>query len=152
MLFRSRCCEFKTDVPEVVDYGGISFIIGEDEKPNFFRSIGYIETLSNCEDAYNELMQDGVVYLSKKDYIGWLKRYESFHDKTSTPFDYYQGFEKFNNLYCNISVVARFLKHENDAEQAMNDFLKFNISDEALLLEWLIKYEDLIEEDRKSVV
>ena len=139
-----RCCEFKTDVPEVVDYGGISFIIGEDEKADFVPSSWYIETIRKCEDAYNELLQDGIAYLSKEDYVDWLKRYESFHDKTATPFDYYQGFEKFNKLYSNIRVVASFLEYENYAEQAMKDFLKIDPTKDEHLLQWLLKYEDWV--------
>jgi hypothetical protein len=137
------CPYFERDEIDVELGEKFSVNIGSDEMADFFPTSWYDINLRNVERAMKELCKDDVAYLTKKDYVDWIERYNGLFDEIFSPFDSFQGFEKFTWIHYWLKEYADYLKYEIGAKTALEEFRKINLMNEAELLGWLVRYEEL---------
>ena len=137
-----NCSQFERSVFLENVNNQIYFFIKEDEKQNFSPSVEYLVKVQHCEIAYSELVRDEIVYITKEDYFYWLEKYKTIR-KTIHFFPSYKNFEKFYWLYERLNELAEFLMIETESKKAINEFEQLNTDCEILLLQWLVKYEEI---------
>jgi hypothetical protein len=91
------CSDLKTN--EKVDKRNrIRFAIFNDDKPSFNPAIETLAQIQLCEKAYNELVNNEIVYLNKNDYLYCAVKYKNLFD-TLIGFSNISQIDKFYSLY-----------------------------------------------------
>jgi hypothetical protein len=137
------CPSFERDEIDVELGEKFSVHIGNDEMADFFPTNWYQKNLKNVERAMKELCKDDVAYLTKEDYVDWIEKYDGLYEEIFSPFDSFNGFEKFIWIHNWLKEYADYLKYEIGAKTALEEFGKINLMNESELLRWLVRYEDL---------
>jgi len=140
-----HCSRFKPNEGAVDTNNSLDLFIWADEKASFHRSDVYLEKMEQCKSAMAEMNIGGTddIVISKSGLLQWLEKYK----KTRAGFQviplFYETFKIFYNLYNNINVAGEYLSHEDEAHEAVEEInINWGNGDD-LLVEWLIKYENL---------
>ncbi len=141
-----HCSHFKIDNPEIELGDDFSLYVLGDDKADFKPSIEYLAKVQLCGKAYDELVKDEITYLSKDDYTYWLQKHYDLYQTFDFPPLFYNIFYKFHSLYRRLNNIAAYLKFNNEALKAIEDYNSFDSGNEELLLKWLVKYEQLGDE------
>jgi len=140
-----QCYDFKLNAGTVASDNSIHLFFWSDEKANFVPSTYYLDKMEQCKSAIAELTNGGddVLVLSKDGLKQWLKQYRYVRSSFEVPPLFYETFQIFYDLYNNMKVAGEYLSHEDEAREAVEEININWGNDDDLLVEWLIKYENL---------
>ena len=115
----------------------------KDEKVNFIPTSTYTNLKNKSISALNEINQFNDREISKEEIITWIKKYEDVYNSLNWTNNFYKNHYSFYWTYYHINKIARFLKIENEAKTAIDEYKSIDICNEIDLLKWLVKYEHL---------
>jgi hypothetical protein len=83
---------------------------GEDERVDFMPAREYSNTLSRCNKAYAEIVNDSTQILSKQDLINWLETHSSLFEEVKDQYSLF-GFKPFKDLYNDFKLKIEHLAY-----------------------------------------
>jgi len=112
---------------------------GDDELANFIPTTTYVMNVYECNQAYEELVNEKCILLTSKDLFDWLCKHAGFYNDIK---DYYlmANYEKFRNLYFCLEYIFEQLQHYEEAKEALNTF---SDADKETFSQWLADYHFL---------
>lgn len=90
--------------------------------------------------AFQELVKTDPVFLSKSDYLSWIKKYNSLFEQCQLDKN---ADKKFKLTFIHLSKLASYFQYEQEVEMALKEFQALNQTQEIVILTWLVKYEKL---------
>ncbi|MEJ7673741.1 MAG: hypothetical protein WKF59_13850 [Chitinophagaceae bacterium] len=141
-----HCSHFKIDNPEIELSDDFPLFVLGDDKADFKPSVEYLAKAQQCVKAYEELACEGSIYTDKDDYLKWLKKHHKLYKSFEFPPLFEKPFRKFWKLYNDLIYFSAYIKFEDEAATANNEFDLFDTADEASLLKWLMNYDHMREE------
>ena len=121
----------------------LSFTIYKDENVNFKPSKAYTFLNYKSISAINELKQLNNTEFSKEQIITWIKDYEDIYNSMTWVNMFYKDHSPFYKYYHHIKKIYEFIKIEEEASFALEEFSSVNLNEEIKLLKWLVKFEHL---------
>lgn len=115
----------------------------KDEKVNFTPTSTYTYLKNKAISAHNDIKQFNDCEISKEEIITWIKKYEDVYNSLNWTNNFYKNHYSFYWTYYHINKIARFLKIENEAKTAIDEYKSIDTRNEIDLLKWLVKYEHL---------
>jgi tRNA G10 N-methylase Trm11 len=120
---------------------------GLDAAPDFIPSPEYTDLLIRCKDAYKEMLTGDVLNFSKAELKTVLDKYEALFDESEKQAVYFEGMDEFLFLYDALISAYLFVEERGwDAHFALDDYSKFDMSEERNIINWLHAYEVLNKE------
>ena len=121
----------------------LSFTIYKDENVGFNPSNAFTFLNNKSISAINELKQLNNTEFSKEQIIAWVKDYEETYNSMTWVNMFYKDHSPFYKYYHHIKKIYEFIKIEEEASFALEEFSSVNLNEEIQLLKWLVKYEHL---------
>lgn len=139
-----RCSDFCTN-KRVIDENKrqLSFTVYKDENVSFKPSKAYTFLNNKSISAVNELKQLNNTEFSKEQIITWIKDYEDIYNSMTWVNMFYKDHSPFYKYYQHIQKIYEFIKIEEEASFALEEFSSVNLNEEIQLLKWLVKFEHL---------
>lgn len=137
-----HCSEFKTDTKEVDPVKPLSIDIYPDEEVGYQPTEAYLLTLSQCNNACDELLKNEKTILNLESAEKWLEKYRELNN--SFDIFYTLGrYQKFDRLYHRIKNLYLLVEFKEEAEEAIRFYDKTvrNKETENRIVYWLVKYE-----------
>lgn len=100
--------------------------------------------LYDCTVAMNEICKPEISFLYKEDYLPWLGKYNHLAMK-----NYHPAFlpiikpQHFNQFYYLLSNMAAYLRFNDEASKANEEYNQLDFNNEKHLIDWLCMYEKL---------
>jgi hypothetical protein len=139
-----NCNEFCTTNKDVKrEAEEIQLDIYFDEKVDFKPSLKYTYINNKCIEAINQLKNNQNRLINKEEIAHWLNSYKSIRQEFKLPPIFYKTHSKFYKIYAQIKEVHKYLKLEEIAAKALEDFKGIDSLYEKQLLNWLVNNEDL---------
>ena len=120
---------------------------GLDAAPDFIPTEEYNDLLDRCKAAYKEMLTGEVLNFRKEELKLILDKYEDLFNEAEKQAVYFEGMDEF--LFLFDALISVFLVVEErgwDAHFALDDYSKFDMSEERNVINWLHAYEDLNEQ------
>lgn len=121
----------------------LSFTIYKDENVSFKPSKAYTFLNNKSISAINELKQLNNTEFSKEQIITWIKDYEDIYNSMTWVNMFYKDHSPFYKYYQHIKKIYEFIKIEEEASFALEEFNSVNLNEEIQLLKWMVKFEHL---------
>ncbi len=121
-----------------------SLHVAPDEEATFNPTPDYLYKIQLCQKAINEISSTDITYLTKDDYIYWLEKYKGLKDSLKDIHIVFNKTGVFSDIYFSFSEMVEFLEYEADAYNGNEEFKLIDISNETLIIQFLLKYEDCI--------
>ena len=139
-----RCSDFCTN-KRVIDENKrqLSFTVYKDENVSFKPSKAYTFLNNKSISAVNELKQLNNTEFSKERIITWIKDYEDIYNSMTWVNMFYKEHFPFYKYYQHIKKIYEFIKIEEEASFALEEFSSVNLNEEIQLLKWLVKFEHI---------
>ena len=121
----------------------LDITVYKDEQVNFTPTPTYNFINNKSISAINEIQLFNDSEISKEEIITWIKKYEDVYNSLNWTNNFYKNHYSFYWTYYHINEIARFLKIENEAKTAIDEFKSIDFNNEIDLLKWLVKFEHL---------
>lgn len=140
-----HCSDFDTGAIDLEDAESISIDINYDEEAAFKPSAEYAMKLHKCNMAVEEIVSDRIRILDILSVESWIERHKELYDSMDIFTDSLSRFSAFFFLYDKLKDLWQFheLKEETVLAVKLFDEQVEILDSEDLLLEWLVKYEEL---------
>lgn len=133
--------EYENQTINILDYYSID--IARDERAGFIPTEKYLLFINNCQTQYAKLESKKNTAIDVNYIINWIDQNKDL--RLLCPF--FSGkHSEFQTMYGFLKETVEFLDYMHEAEMAINDFCFSPIESKELLIQWLIKYEDLAHE------
>ena len=136
------CTVFKTSEDYDVVYD-IFLDISKDEKAIFKPSVNYLLRASECKNALLDLEKYKGQVIGKEVYTNWYTKNIELFKSLPGIFSNYNAFSKFNLLWFDLEEIIKTVMYESKSCEALKNFDNIGEDDENLLLNWLLKYEEI---------
>ncbi len=140
-----HCCDFNADKEDLNETESISIDINYDEVNNFKPSAEYALKLHKCNRAVEEIISEEMRILDISYLEYWIEKYQELYGTMDIFTDCLSRFSTFFFLYDKLKDLWQFHELKEETVLALKSFEEqTEIRDnEDLLLEWLVKYEEL---------
>ncbi|MCL9968074.1 MAG: hypothetical protein NBV56_01985 [Aquirufa antheringensis] len=119
---------------------------GLDAAPDFIPDAEYTDLLQRCDAAYTDILSGEVLNYRMVEIKAVVDQYTELFHEVEKELKYYEGFDRFFYLFDAVFTAYLFLDQEGwNAFFALDDYSKFDMSEERNLTNWLFSYQDLNE-------
>ena len=119
---------------------------GLDALTDFVPTEEYNDLLNHCKDAYKEMLTGEVLNFRKEELKLILDKYEDLFNEAEKQAVYFEGMDEFIFLFDALISAFLFVEERGwDAYFALDDYSKFDMSEERNVINWLHAYEELNE-------
>lgn len=119
---------------------------GLDAAPDFIPDAEYTDLLQRCDAAYADILSGEVLNYRMVEIKAVVDQYTELFHEVEKELKYYEGFDRFFYLFDAVFTAYLFMDQEGwNAFFALDDYSKFDMSEERNLTNWLFSYQDLNE-------
>lgn len=119
---------------------------GLDAAPDFIPDEEYTNLLNRCDAAYADILSGEVLNYRMVEIKAVIDQYTELFHEVEKELKYYEGFDRFFYLFDAVFTAYLFMDQEGwNAFFALDDYSKFDMSEERNLTNWLFSYQDLNE-------
>lgn len=119
---------------------------GLDAAPDFIPDAEYTDLLQRCDAAYTDILSGEVLNYRMVEIKAVVDQYTELFHEVEKELKYYEGFDRFFYLFDAVFSAYLFMDQEGwNAFFALDDYSKFDMSEERNLTNWLFSYQDLNE-------
>jgi len=119
---------------------------GLDAAPDFIPDAEYTDLLQRCDAAYTDILSGEVLNYRMVEIKAVVDQYTELFHEVEKELKYYEGFDRFFFLFDAVFSAYLFMDQEGwNAFFALDDYSKFDMSEERNLTNWLFSYQDLNE-------
>ena len=119
---------------------------GLDAAPDFIPDAEYTDLLQRCDAAYADILSGEVLNYRMVELKAVVNQYTELFHEVEKELKYYEGFDRFFYLFDAVFTAYLFMDQEGwNAFFALDDYSKFDMSEERNLTNWLFSYQDLNE-------
>ena len=119
---------------------------GLDAAPDFVPTEEYTDLLHRCDAAYSAILTGEVLNYRLVEIKEVVDQYTELFEEVEKCLKLYEGFDRFYFLFDAVFTAYLFVDKENwNAFFALDDYSKFDMSEEHHLTNWLYSYQDLNE-------
>jgi hypothetical protein len=119
---------------------------GLDAAPDFIPDVEYTDLLHRCDAAYADILTGDVLNYRMVEIKAVIDQYTELFHEVEKELKYYEGFDRFFYLFDAVFTAYLFMDQEGwNAFFALDDYKKFDMSEERNLTNWLFSYQDLNE-------
>ena len=119
---------------------------GLDAAPDFIPDEEYTDLLHRCDAAYADILTGDVLNYRLVEIKAVIDQYTELFHEVEKELKYYEGFDRFFYLFDAVFTAYLFMDQEGwNAFFALDDYSKFDMSEERNLTNWLFSYQDLNE-------
>lgn len=119
---------------------------GLDAAPDFIPDAEYTDLLQRCDAAYADILSGEVLNYRMVEIKAVIDQYTELFHEVEKELKYYEGFDRFFYLFDAVFTAYLFMDQEGwNAFFALDDYSKFDMSEERNLTNWLFSYQDLNE-------
>jgi hypothetical protein len=119
---------------------------GLDAAPDFIPDAEYTDLLHRCDAAYAAILTGDVLNYRMVEIKAVIDQYTELFHEVEKELKYYEGFDRFFYLFDAVFTAYLFMDQEGwNAFFALDDYKKFDMSEERNLTNWLFSYQDLNE-------
>jgi hypothetical protein len=117
---------------------------GLDAAPDFVPDEEYADLLTRVNVAYSDILTGDVLNFRKVELKAVVNQYRELFEEVETKLRYYEAYDKFFFLYDELISVFIFVEDRSwDAYFALDDYSKFDMSEEHNVINWLDAYRRL---------
>jgi hypothetical protein len=124
---------------EIENLSPLELFFGDDEKVDFHSSTEYVMTLYRCTNAYEEMVNGQLQFLTKDDISHWIDKHTLLYEEVQGEFLLFK-YNDFRNLFFMFKNLLDGLQNFNEVQKALKSFSDTNIT---LLQKWLVDYNRL---------
>ncbi|UAJ14355.1 hypothetical protein [Aquirufa lenticrescens] len=119
---------------------------GLDAAPDFIPDAEYTDLLQRCDAAYADILSGEVLNYRMVELKAVVNQYTELFHEVEKELKYYEGFDRFFYLFDAVFTAYLFMDQEGwNAFFALDDYSKFDMSEERNLTNWLFSYQALNE-------
>jgi hypothetical protein len=119
---------------------------GLDAAPDFIPDAEYTDLLQRCDAACADILSGEVLNYRMVEIKAVVDQYTELFHEVEKELKYYEGFDRFFYLFDAVFTAYLFMDQEGwNAFFALDDYSKFDMSEERNLTNWLFSYQDLNE-------
>lgn len=119
---------------------------GLDAASDFIPDAEYTDLLQRCDAAYADILLGEVLNYRMVEIKAVVHQYTELFHEVEKELKYYEGFDRFFYLFDAVFTAYLFMDQEGwNAFFALDDYSKFDMSEERNLTNWLFSYQDLNE-------
>lgn len=143
-----KCSTFKIKNKGIKKKDKLNFDIGLDEQARYSPSPTKAKAFQDCKTACNEIVKSQNQIFTKEFLLYWLEKnsklLDYLEDESNEFFVFvYNSIDEFRNLFYSIERRIKYIEFDIPASNALADYQRLDVSDETILLKWLVENEEL---------